>query len=221
MLSTTASEDPSMTNAPPDPHVPAPSSIADFDELYHAEWHGLVALAWSLSGSWPAAEDLVQDAFADAYRRWEHVGALDRPGAWVRRAIINRVASGRRRRSVETRGLARAGGLQLVAVEGASTDRTGERAVANVADPAFWSAVRMLPDRQRACVVLHYLEDRSVAEIAEILDCRPATVKVHLHRGRQTLASRLAALAPTDLPESTHDRTPDDRTTAARREEQR
>lgn len=43
-------------------------------------------------------------------------------------------------------------------------------------------------------MALHYLEDRSIAEIAEVLDCRPSTVKVHLHRGRLALAKRLARL---------------------------
>lgn len=223
MMSFTTSEDPSMTDAPPgrapvEPVEPVePETHAGFDDLYTQEWSALVALGWSLTGSWPAAEDLVQDAFADAYRRWGHVGALDRPGAWVRRAVINRAASRHRRRSVETRGLARARGLQLVTTDGSSSDRTGDQAVDNVDDPAFWSAVRALPERQRACLALHYLEDRSVAEIAEVLDCRPATVKVHLHRGRQALAGRLAALATTDPPGGPAD----PRTTNARTEEQR
>jgi RNA polymerase sigma-70 factor (ECF subfamily) len=56
---------------------------------------------------------------------------------------------------------------------------------------AFWSNVRKLPKRQAQVIALHYLEDRSVAEIAEILECAPNTVKVHLHKGRQKLAGRL------------------------------
>ena len=75
-----------------------------------------------------------------------------------------------------------------------STDRTGDRAADAAGDPVFWAAVRNLPDRQRHCVVLHYLEDRSVAEIAEVLDTAESTVKVHLHRGRKALAERLAAV---------------------------
>ncbi len=55
----------------------------------------------------------------------------------------------------------------------------------------FWSKVRRLPKRQAQVIALHYLEDRPVAEIAEILECSPNTVKVHLHKGRQKLADRL------------------------------
>jgi RNA polymerase sigma-70 factor (ECF subfamily) len=55
----------------------------------------------------------------------------------------------------------------------------------------FWEAVRALPRRQAQTIALHYLEDRPIAEIAEILECSPNTIKVHLHKGRAALASRL------------------------------
>jgi len=51
--------------------------------------------------------------------------------------------------------------------------------------------VRKLPDRQAQAVALYYLEDCSVAEIALALGCAEATVRVHLHRGRQTLGRAL------------------------------
>lgn len=193
MMPDTALEEQPMTEVG---SVSTPSSTAPpgFDDLYRDEWSALVALGWSLTGSWPVAEDLVQDAFADAYRRWDHVVALDKPGAWVRRAVINRAVSTHRKRGTERTGLSRMGSLHVVSADRASTDRTGEAAVDRVADPAFWAAVRALPEQQRACVALHYLDDLPVAEIAAVLRCRPATVKVHLHRGRKALAASLAAL---------------------------
>lgn len=174
-----------------------------FDELYAAEWHGLVALGWSLTGSWAAAEELVQDAFADAFRRWEVVGRLDRPGAWVRRAIVNRAASHGRRRSVEQRGVQRLAGRAGADADGPGSDRTGDAGVARVQDPAFWAALRSLPDRQRACLALHYLEDLPVAEIAAVVGCSSPTVKVHLHRGRAALAARLSHLELREPPDGT------------------
>jgi RNA polymerase sigma-70 factor (ECF subfamily) len=171
-----------------------PTTPAGFDDLYRDEWSGLVALGWSLTGSWGSAEELAQDAFADAYRRWGEVGRLDRPGAWVRRAVINRAASHHRRRAVEARGLARWSSRLSVVDDTATTDRTGERASDHVGDPAFWSALRRLPERQAACLALHYLEDRSIDDIAEVLDLSPSTVKVHLHRGRKGLAAALAGV---------------------------
>lgn len=165
-----------------------PGSPADpgaFDALYREEWSGLVALGWSLTGSWTAAEELTQDAFADAYRRWDEVAGLDKPGAWVRRALINRSASHHRRRAVESRGLARWSARP-------EQDDAGADAADHIGDPDFWDAVRSLPARQAECVALHYLEDRPVAEIADILGCKASTVKVHLHRGRTALAQLLA-----------------------------
>jgi len=58
-------------------------------------------------------------------------------------------------------------------------------------DAAFWKTVRSLPKRQAQTLALHYLEDRAVAEIAEILGCSVSTVKVHLHKGRTSLAGKL------------------------------
>jgi RNA polymerase sigma-70 factor (ECF subfamily) len=54
-----------------------------------------------------------------------------------------------------------------------------------------WAAVAQLPPQQRAAIALHYLEDRSVADIAEILECTPSTAKNHLHKGRTRLAQVL------------------------------
>lgn len=163
-----------------------------FEATYRAEWHGIVALGWSLTGSWATAEELAQDAFADAYRRWGDVSLKDRPGAWVRRAAINRAASHHRHRAVEAKGLARWSRRNRTDDQ-PDTDQTGNAATDAVGDPQFWAAVRALPHQQRAAVALHYLEDRSVADIAPILGCSTATVKVHLHRGRTALAERLLA----------------------------
>ena len=58
-------------------------------------------------------------------------------------------------------------------------------------DDEFWAEVRALPKRQAQALALHYLEDRPVAEVADILDCSPSTAKVHLHKGRIRLAERL------------------------------
>ncbi len=51
--------------------------------------------------------------------------------------------------------------------------------------------MRALPKRQAQAIALHYLEGQSVREISEIIECAPNTVKVHLHKGRKTLAAKL------------------------------
>lgn len=58
-------------------------------------------------------------------------------------------------------------------------------------DEAVWRAVRQLPRRQAQVVALHYVDDRSVAEIAAVLDLAEGTVKATLHQARQALARAL------------------------------
>lgn len=152
---------------------------AGFDELYRRHWGAVVALVYGLSGSRAAAEELAQDAFLVLHRHWKTVAGYEDPGAWVRRVAVNLAVSSLRRRAAEARALARLGGRRPRLEELPPRDE------------AFWAAVRALPARQAQAVALHYLEDRSVAEIAVILECAEGTVKAHLHRGRLALAARL------------------------------
>ncbi len=182
------------TDGPPD-RAPGedlavtPAGAPGFDDLYRADWRAVVALGWSLTGSRSVGEELAQDAFLDAYRRWSHVGGLDAPGAWVRRAVANRAVSHRRHLRVVDAGADR------LAAEARVRQGADDVAPAAGLDPEFWGAVRALPERQAQCVALHYLEDRAVDDIAAVLDCRPATVRVHLHRGRLALARALGLTA--------------------------
>lgn len=159
-----------------------------FDELYQQDWRPVVALGWTLTGSRTAGEELAQDAFLDAYRRWDHVGGLDRPGAWVRRAVANRAVSHRRHLRVVEAGAVRLATAARVAQEAADAPPA--------TDPGFWAAVRALPERQSQVIALHYLEDMGIDDIAALLDCRASTVRVHLSRARRALARTLTAVAP-------------------------
>jgi RNA polymerase sigma-70 factor (ECF subfamily) len=138
-----------------------------------------VALAHVLAGSPAAAEDLAQDAFVAAHRAWDRVGRYDKPEAWVRRVVANLSVSHFRRRAREARAIARC------------KPRDHYLPSLPAEDQQFWRAVRALPKRQAQAIALHYLEDRSVADIAAVLGCAEATVRVHLHKGRETLARKL------------------------------
>jgi RNA polymerase sigma-70 factor (ECF subfamily) len=63
--------------------------------------------------------------------------------------------------------------------------------VENPTDREILEAVRSLPARQRAAVVLHYFEDLPTQEIGQLLGCSAATARVHIHRGRRHLAEIL------------------------------
>lgn len=154
--------------------------VATFEEFYRKEYRAVVALAYALSGSRWVAEELAQEAFIRAHRNWARLATYDQPGAWVRRVVTNLSVSAIRRRVVEARALVHLG--------------LGERQRASDmprGDPEFWETVRSLPRRQAQAIALYYLEDLPVAEVAEILDMAPGTVKKHLYDGRRSLARRL------------------------------
>jgi RNA polymerase sigma-70 factor (ECF subfamily) len=173
-----------MPAARPDP-IPAdePKVVrlpGPFESFYLQEYRRVVKLAYALSGSRMAAEDIAQEAFLAAYRDWERVGGYEQRAAWVRQVAANLAVSSLRRRLAEVRALARLAGRREVRLDAMPAD---------TAD--FWRAVRALPTRQAQAVALHYLEDLSVRQIAEVLDCAEGTVKAHLAKGRRALARRL------------------------------
>lgn len=152
---------------------------ADFEAFYRRDRRRVVALAYGLSGSRAAAEELAQDAFMAAFQRWNEISAYDDPGAWVRRVVINRSVSGVRRRIAEARAMTRLANRP---------QRPDELAPD---DAGFWRAVRALPARQSQIIALHYVDDRSVDDIASILGIAAGTVKATLHQARKSLAAAL------------------------------
>lgn len=156
----------------------------EFDEFYRSEFAGLVGLATVLLGRRSVAEDLVQDAMVESYRRWDRIAGYESPRGWVRRVLVQRATKLARKRSNERVAQLRA--HQVDAVNVAEGDGL---------DPQVLACVRALPPQQRAAVALHYLEDCSIRQIAEDLGLAEGTVKVHLSRGRAALAASLRRVA--------------------------
>ncbi|MDH5277935.1 MAG: SigE family RNA polymerase sigma factor [Actinomycetota bacterium] len=164
-----------------DPTPAVLPEVITFAAFFRREYHGLVALAWGLTGSREAAEDLAQEALLSLHRRWDQPDYLDNPKAYVRRTCANLSVSWIRRRVAETRALLRVGRPDAEAVE--LSDEAG----------SFWAEVRRLPRRQAQVVALFYGYDLTVAEVSETLNMSTGTVKTHLHRARATLAVRMGA----------------------------
>lgn len=151
-----------------------------FDQFYAATSRRTLALAFALTGNWGDAEDLVQDAFTAAHRKWTQVSGYDDPSAWVRRLVLNRSVSRWRRVQREALAVVRLG------------SRAGETVeAADPVDPQFWAAVRRLPAQQARAAALFYVEDLSVEQIAAHMQCSVGSVKTHLSRARVALASQL------------------------------
>jgi RNA polymerase sigma-70 factor (sigma-E family) len=133
--------------------------------------------AYLLCGDWHLANDLVQETFVQTFRHWRRVQRADNRNAYVKRIMINEF----QRHWQRYRGLPGS----------ANTDRP-ELAIPDVSDEAInradlLSALLTLPARQRATVVLRYLEGMSERETAAVMRCSEGTVKSQTARALNTL----------------------------------
>ncbi|MDY7083573.1 MAG: SigE family RNA polymerase sigma factor [Actinomycetota bacterium] len=162
-------------------HAPPDDGFRAFVEQ---QWAPLVRLAYLLTGDRGYAEDLVQAALEKTHRKWVRVSRMEAPVAYVRRAMVNTATSWRRRRRVSE--------VPLLTTDGPVADPYGsiEHRQQVVA------ALRTLPPRMRAVLVLRYFGDLSEAEIAETLGCSIGTVKSQASRGLDRLREHLNPAGP-------------------------
>ena len=153
-------------------------------ELYVRHASDAVRLAYLLTGDRALAEDLVQDAFVKLAGRLVHLrdpGAFE---AYLQRTVVNLSRSHFRRRKVERAYVEREGravGSQAVLPPDRGLDDRDE----------LWRAMRGLSERQRTAIVLRFYEDLSEQRVAELLRCRPGTVKSLVSRGLQTMRDEM------------------------------
>jgi len=138
--------------------------------------------AYLLCGDWHLAHDLVQDTLVKAYQHWSRVRRADSPDAYVRAILLNE-ARGRWRRREQTMPVARFPDGREPAVP----DRTDEITRRD----GLLQALLALPLRQRATVILRYLEGMSERETAAVLGCSEGTVKSQSARALGTLRTYL------------------------------
>jgi RNA polymerase sigma-70 factor (sigma-E family) len=142
-------------------------------ELYRRHAAEAIRLAYMLTGDRLLAEDLVQDAFVKLAGRLVHLrdpGAFD---SYLRRTVVNLTNSYFRRKRLERAYLRRSTGERPTLAEVPDTDRRDE----------LWKDLQRLPARQRTAIVLRIYEDQSEQRVAEILGCRPGTVRSLVSRG--------------------------------------
>jgi RNA polymerase sigma-70 factor (sigma-E family) len=133
-----------------------------FEDFYRAQYEPMLRLAYLLTGSRTAAEDIVQDSFVRVQPRY---GSLAAPVAYLRKTVTNTSYSWHRRRQRE---------------QAYQPERLDDVVPEH---DEMWDALAKLPPRRRAALVLRYYLDLSEADIAAALGCRPGTVKSLTHRG--------------------------------------
>ena len=151
----------------------------DFREFVVARTPALLGTAFALTGDRGLAEDLLQTALLKTYRHWPAIRSSEHPDAYVRKIMANqRISWWRRRRVAES---------SLPVPDVAGPDRRS-----GVEDrDELWQALRQLPPRTRAVVVLRYWEDLPEAEVADILGCSVGSVKSQASRGLQRLRAEM------------------------------
>jgi RNA polymerase sigma-70 factor (sigma-E family) len=152
-----------------------------FDELVQSSERRLLRLGLMLSGSVHSAEDLVQTVLTRAHRRWNQIGALEHPEAYLRTMVVNEYLSWRR--LLKNREVLLAEPVEQPTSEDISA-RQAQR-------DATWQLLSGLPRKQRAVLVLRYYEDLPDSEIAEVLGITAGTVRSNAARALATLRDRL------------------------------
>lgn len=152
-----------------------------FGDVFRDHRDAAFALALRLCGDRSQAEDAVAEAFAKVYVQWRR-GRVDHVSAYLRRAVVNEITSGWRRRARERAWRERRNG-----------DDRGTRAFEDQSADAveFREALDRLSPCQRTALALRYWEDLSEAEIAAAMGCTVGAVKSYLHRGRERLRALL------------------------------
>jgi DNA-directed RNA polymerase specialized sigma24 family protein len=147
----------------------------DYSAFFRAEFAPVLRTITLMLRDQSRAEEITQDAFIQLLHNWPKIARYERPQAWVRRVAVRLAMHSIRRDRLWA--LVR---LELLPPAAPPPSRFD----------LSW-AIGRLPGSQRAAIVLHYYEDRPVAEVALILGCAEPTARVHLHRGRKRLRELL------------------------------
>lgn len=154
-----------------------------FAQFVREQTTALLRSAYLLTGSSPAAEDLVQETLLRLFPKWDRVMAADVPMAYVRRSLVNGFLNQRRRPQSRE--------IVVDEVPERLDPGVGRDIGVDVSNrDLVWRLLATLPDRQRAALVMRYFEDLADPEIAESLGCRLGTVRSLISRGLATLREK-------------------------------
>jgi RNA polymerase sigma-70 factor (sigma-E family) len=149
----------------------------DYVAFVEANWARYLRVARLLAGDRHRGEELLQDSLVRLYVRWRHAAARD-PHSYLRRMLVNANISWWRRRRREY-------------LSAAPPEREDPSAAARDPHEELQRALRSLPERQRAVVVLRHYEDLTEREVAGVLGCSVGTVKSHNARALRRLRDLL------------------------------
>lgn len=162
-----------------------PGSEADFERLYRNTYRRILGTLITLLGDRAAAEDCAQDTFERAYRNWKSWRPDAPVEAWLHRIAINVAVSGRRRERLRQAG-------EVIKRLGRPAPPPDPATVVESSD--LVNAVRKLPTKQAAALVLRHYHGYSNREIAAALGVPEQTVASRLGAARRRLQVTLGDL---------------------------
>ena len=165
--------------------------VAAFDELVSTRLSASLRLARAIVDSPVDAEDVVQEAFVNAWRNLPRLREPDRFDAWFGRILVNTA-----RTHVRRRGTVRPISIDRRIDDGRDDDTPGQHdpgLESVVSSDSLARAIDRLTVDQRTILALHHLEERPVAQIAAVLKIPVGTAKWRLHAARQALERALEA----------------------------
>jgi RNA polymerase sigma-70 factor (sigma-E family) len=145
-----------------------------FEDFVAVRLPALSRYATLLCGDREEAHDIVQEVLTRALVKWARIERLDEPYGYVRVMITNEFLS-RRRRPART--------VPLLE----DHDSPAQPAGSPADHDGLWQRLKTLPRQQRAVLVLRYYEGLGDDEIADVLGCRPGTVRGYASRAIATL----------------------------------
>jgi RNA polymerase sigma-70 factor (sigma-E family) len=161
----------------------------EFAEFFAARFGSTLRSAYAMCGDWSEAEEICQTAFVKVYAAWHRVRSETADG--YLRTVLTRIFLDTRRRGAGlTSPVAEVPDAGVPALVDQVDDRT-----------ALVAALRTVPRRQRAALVLRFVQDLSVEQTAAAMGCSVGTVKSQTARGLDALRLAYRAPSPTTMPE--------------------
>ena len=152
--------------------------------LFDQHYGGLCDLAYMIMGDRHRAEEIVMEALLKTFTGWSRIRDKRRSDVYLKRAVVNLCRSKIRRKVIE----ARSNAIYQRREDRRAPDWDPE---VHETSREVWEAVKKLPPRQRACIILHYVQALPESDISEILDCSVGTVRSQLSRARAKLHGML------------------------------
>jgi RNA polymerase sigma-70 factor, ECF subfamily len=158
--------------------IEARTADRDFESFFRAEYRSLCQALVLLVGDALEAEEIAQETMTRVLERWDRVGAMDSPAGYAYRTALN--LQRKRIRRLAVRAKRRFASVPVADIGAAASDRHDVH-----------RALQQLPDGLRAALILVDWLDMDIEEAGRVLEIKPASVRVRLHRARSALRDAL------------------------------